>query len=48
MTISVSYDKEFDNLHIYLEKEASKQSIEMFDIFVVDVDSAGSKVEVWR
>ena len=44
MSASVSYDKEFDNLHIYLEGETSKQSIEMFDIFVVDMDFDGGKV----
>lgn len=46
MSVSVSYDKEFDNLHIYLEGETSKQSIEMFDIFVVDMrgDFDGGKV----
>jgi uncharacterized protein YuzE len=44
MSIKVSYDKEFDNLHIYREGEPSKQSIEMFDIFVVDMDFDGGKV----
>jgi len=44
MPVSVSYDKEFDNLHIYREGEPSKQSIEMFDIFVVDMDFDGGKV----
>lgn len=44
MSVKVSYDKEFDNLHIYREGESSKQSIEMFDIFVVDLDFDGGKV----
>lgn len=44
MLASVSYDKEFDNLHIYREEEPSKQSIEMFDIFVVDLDFDSGKV----
>jgi uncharacterized protein YuzE len=44
MSIKVSYDKEFDNLHIYREGEPSGQSIEMFDIFVVDMDFDGGKV----
>lgn len=44
MPVSVNYDKEFDNLHIFREGEISKQSIEMFDIFVVDLDFDGGKV----
>lgn len=44
MSAKVSYDREFDNLHIYKEGEPSKQSVEMFDTFVVDLDSDGSKV----
>ena len=45
MSIKVSYDKEFDNLHIYREGESSKQSIEMF-IFVVDIDVDVERLEV--
>ena len=44
MPVRVSYDKEFDNLHIYREGEPSKQSVEMFDTFVVDLDFDGGKV----
>lgn len=44
MPVKVSYDSEFDDLHIYKEGEPSKQSVEMFDTFVVDLDSDGGKV----
>jgi uncharacterized protein YuzE len=44
MPVKVSYDREFDNLHIYREGEPSKQSVEMFDTFVVDLDFDGGKV----
>jgi uncharacterized protein YuzE len=43
MPVSVSYDKEFDILHIYREGEVSTQSVEMFDVFVVDLDFDGGK-----
>jgi uncharacterized protein YuzE len=44
MPVKISYDKEFDNLHIYREGERSVQSIKMFDIFVVDIDFDAGKV----
>lgn len=44
MPAKVSYDMEFDNLHIYREGEPSSQSVQMFDTFVVDLDFDGSKV----
>lgn len=44
MELSVSYDEEFDNLHIYRKGQVSKESIQMFDIFVVDLDFDSGKV----
>lgn len=46
MLVGVSYDKEFDTLYIYREGEASRQSVEMFDNFVVDMDSYGKAVDL--